>query len=75
MQFRSYTYDLTEIDVQYALDSRGNEIREILLDEAFTGENLVGKHTRGWMDGALEGIWGALMKEEKSLMMQNTIFK
>lgn len=37
MQFRSYTYDSTEIDIQYALDSRGQEIREIQLDEAFTG--------------------------------------
>ncbi|KAK2862731.1 hypothetical protein Q5P01_002264 [Channa striata] len=36
MQFRSYTYDSTEIDLQYALDSRGNEIREIQLDEAFS---------------------------------------
>ncbi|TMS02141.1 Acetylcholine receptor subunit beta [Larimichthys crocea] len=25
MQFRSYTYDSSEIDIQYALDSRGNE--------------------------------------------------
>uniref|UniRef100_A0A3Q1ERD6 Acetylcholine receptor subunit beta n=1 Tax=Acanthochromis polyacanthus TaxID=80966 RepID=A0A3Q1ERD6_9TELE len=33
MQFRSYTYDSTEIDLQYALDSKGNEIREIQLDE------------------------------------------
>lgn len=39
MQFRSYTYDSSEIDMQYALDSRGNEIREIQLDEAFSGEN------------------------------------
>lgn len=39
MQFRSYTYDSTEIDMQYALDSRGNEIREVQLDEAFSGEN------------------------------------
>ena len=38
MQFRSYTYDSTEIDLQYALDSKGNEIREILLDDAYTGE-------------------------------------
>lgn len=37
MQFRSYTYDSTEIDIQYALDSRGQEIREVQLDEAFTG--------------------------------------
>ncbi|XP_026168840.1 acetylcholine receptor subunit beta [Mastacembelus armatus] len=36
MQFRSYTYDSSEIDLQYALDSRGNEIREIQLDEAFS---------------------------------------
>ncbi|KAI4808349.1 hypothetical protein KUCAC02_000413, partial [Chaenocephalus aceratus] len=36
MQFRSYTYDFTEIDVQYALDSNGKEIREIQLDEAYT---------------------------------------
>lgn len=38
MQFRSYTYDSTEIDMQYTLDSRGNEIREIQLDESFSGE-------------------------------------
>lgn len=48
MQFRSYTYDSTEIDIQYALDSRGNEIREIQLDEAFSGEKLVAKT---WVDG------------------------
>nr|XP_040038956.1 acetylcholine receptor subunit beta [Gasterosteus aculeatus aculeatus] len=36
MQFQSYTYDSTEIDVQYALDSKRNEIREIQLDEAYT---------------------------------------
>ncbi|XP_075890119.1 acetylcholine receptor subunit beta isoform X1 [Nelusetta ayraudi] len=36
MQFRSYTYDSTEIDVQYTLDSRGNEIREIQLDESYS---------------------------------------
>lgn len=39
MQFRSYTYDSTEIDLQYALDSKGKEIREIQLDEAFSGEH------------------------------------
>lgn len=38
MQFRSYTYDSTEIDIQYTLDSRGNEIREIQLDESYSGE-------------------------------------
>lgn len=36
MQFRSYTYDSTEIDMQYTLDSRGNEIREIQLDESYS---------------------------------------
>lgn len=39
MQFRSYTYDSTEIDMQYTLDSRGNEIREVQLDESYSGEN------------------------------------
>lgn len=38
MQFRSYTYDSTEIDIQYALDSKGREIKEIQLDEAYTGD-------------------------------------
>lgn len=41
MQFRSYTYDSTEIDLQYALDSKGNEIREIQMDESYSGEDLV----------------------------------
>ncbi|XP_005940281.1 acetylcholine receptor subunit beta isoform X2 [Pundamilia nyererei] len=36
MQFRSYTYDSTEIDLQYALNSKGKEIREIQLDESFS---------------------------------------
>lgn len=51
MVFRSYTYDSTEIDLQYARDSKGNEIREILLDEAFSGEGLVGKQMDGLMGG------------------------
>lgn len=38
MQFRSYTYDSTEIELQYTLDSKGKEIKEIQLDEAFSGE-------------------------------------
>lgn len=38
MQFRSYTYDSTEIDIQYALDAKGKEIREIQLDGGFSGE-------------------------------------
>lgn len=46
MQFRSYTYDSTEIDLQYALDSKGNEIREIQLDDAYSGEEFGVKHIR-----------------------------
>ncbi|XP_043953986.1 acetylcholine receptor subunit beta isoform X1 [Gambusia affinis] len=36
MQFRSYTYDSTEIDLQYARDSKGKEIKEIQLDGGFS---------------------------------------
>uniref|UniRef100_UPI0037E99872 acetylcholine receptor subunit beta n=1 Tax=Semicossyphus pulcher TaxID=241346 RepID=UPI0037E99872 len=36
MQFGSSSYDSTEIDIQYALDSKGKEIREIQLDEAYS---------------------------------------
>lgn len=36
MVFRSYTYDASEIDIQYSLDSAGREIDEIILDEAFS---------------------------------------
>ncbi|KAG7496337.1 acetylcholine receptor subunit beta [Solea senegalensis] len=35
MKFRSYTYDSTEIELQYALDSKGKEIKEIQVDESF----------------------------------------
>ncbi|XP_041634861.1 acetylcholine receptor subunit beta isoform X1 [Cheilinus undulatus] len=45
MQFRSYTYDSTEIDIQYALDSKGKEIKEIILDEAYSeGGEWIIKH-------------------------------
>lgn len=38
MVFRSYTYDSSEVDLQYALDEKGEEIHEIIIDEnAFTG--------------------------------------
>ena len=38
MVFRSYTYDASEVDLQYFLDEDGNEIQEIVIDEnAFTG--------------------------------------
>ncbi|XP_072315202.1 acetylcholine receptor subunit beta [Eucyclogobius newberryi] len=36
MVFRSYTYDASEIDIQYSLDSQEKEILEIVLDEAFS---------------------------------------
>ncbi|KAM9827373.1 cholinergic receptor, nicotinic, beta 1 (muscle) like [Neosynchiropus ocellatus] len=37
MVFRSYTYDASEVDLQYYLDENGNEIQEIVIDEnAFT---------------------------------------
>ncbi|XP_016887605.1 cholinergic receptor, nicotinic, beta 1 (muscle) like [Cynoglossus semilaevis] len=37
MVFRSYTYDASEVDLQYFLDDDGNEIQEIVIDEnAFT---------------------------------------
>ncbi|XP_046905044.1 cholinergic receptor, nicotinic, beta 1 (muscle) like [Hypomesus transpacificus] len=37
MVFRSYTYDASEVDLQYFLDDNGKEIQEIVIDEnAFT---------------------------------------
>ncbi|XP_017328240.1 cholinergic receptor, nicotinic, beta 1 (muscle) like [Ictalurus punctatus] len=37
MVFRSYTYDASEVDLQYGLDEDGKEIHEIVIDEnAFT---------------------------------------
>ncbi|MBN3303039.1 ACHB protein, partial [Amia calva] len=37
MVFSSYTYDSSEVDLQYALDDNGQEIKEIIIDEnAFT---------------------------------------
>ncbi|KTF74360.1 hypothetical protein cypCar_00017288 [Cyprinus carpio] len=37
MVFRSYTYDSSEVDLQYGLDEDGNELHEIVIDEnAFT---------------------------------------
>lgn len=41
MVFRSYTYDASEVDLQYFLDDDGNEIQEIVIDDnAFTGLQL-----------------------------------
>ncbi|KAK1797212.1 hypothetical protein P4O66_008592, partial [Electrophorus voltai] len=37
MVFRSYTYDASEVDLQYGLDDAGNELHEIVIDKnAFT---------------------------------------
>ncbi|MBN3318850.1 ACHB protein, partial [Atractosteus spatula] len=36
MVFRSYTYDASEVDLQYALDKEGKEIHEIIMDESFS---------------------------------------
>ncbi|KAG7465310.1 hypothetical protein MATL_G00175030 [Megalops atlanticus] len=43
MVFRSYTYDSSEVDLQYALDENGHEIREIIYDSGFSesGEWLI----------------------------------
>lgn len=42
MVFRSYTYDASEVDLQYFLDDDGKEIHEIVIDEnAFTGWRLL----------------------------------
>lgn len=39
MVFRSYTYDASEVDLQYGLDENGSEIHEAVIDEnAFTGQ-------------------------------------
>ncbi|XP_029382387.1 acetylcholine receptor subunit beta isoform X2 [Echeneis naucrates] len=71
MQFRSYTYDSTEIDLQYALDSRGNEIREIQLDEAYSegGEwRIIHKPSRKSMnDDLYEDMIFYLIIERKPL--------
>nr|XP_015801734.2 acetylcholine receptor subunit beta [Nothobranchius furzeri] len=71
MQFRSYTYDSTEIDLQYALDSKGNEIREIQLDGAFSesGEwNIIHKPSRKNMnDDMYEEMTFYLIIERKPL--------
>lgn len=38
MVFRSYTYDSSEVELQYYLDDDSKEIKEIVIDEnAFTG--------------------------------------
>lgn len=40
MVFRSYTYDSSEVNLQYGLDEDGKELHEIVIDEnAFTGKS------------------------------------
>lgn len=39
MVFKSFTYDSSEMDLQYALDEQGSEIREIIYDIGFSGMN------------------------------------
>ncbi|XP_036404545.1 acetylcholine receptor subunit beta [Megalops cyprinoides] len=43
MVFRSYTYDSSEVDLRYALNENGQEIREIVYDSSFSesGEWLI----------------------------------
>ncbi|TSN12274.1 Acetylcholine receptor subunit beta [Bagarius yarrelli] len=36
MIFKSFTYDSSEVDLQYALDEKNNEIREIIYDTIFS---------------------------------------
>ncbi|XP_018599910.1 acetylcholine receptor subunit beta isoform X1 [Scleropages formosus] len=36
MVFRSYTYDSSEVDLQYAVDENGEEIHEIIYDASFS---------------------------------------
>ncbi|KAF4089075.1 hypothetical protein AMELA_G00062330 [Ameiurus melas] len=36
MVFKSFTYDSSEMDLQYAIDEKGNEIREIIFDTGFS---------------------------------------
>ncbi|KAJ8389287.1 hypothetical protein AAFF_G00121520 [Aldrovandia affinis] len=39
MVFRSYTYDSSEVDLQFALDEKGQEIHEIIIDNNTFTEN------------------------------------
>lgn len=45
MVFRSYTYDASEVDLEYYLDENGTEIHETVIDDnAFTGWYQVNPH-------------------------------
>nr|XP_055054679.1 cholinergic receptor, nicotinic, beta 1 (muscle) like [Misgurnus anguillicaudatus] len=72
MVFRSYTYDSSEVDLQYGLDEDGKELHEIVIDEnAFTenGEwQICHKPTRKNVDDDLyEDITFYLIIERKPL--------
>ncbi|XP_077445182.1 cholinergic receptor, nicotinic, beta 1 (muscle) like [Stigmatopora argus] len=72
MVFRSYTYDASEVELQYYLDDDGKEIREIVIDEnAFTenGEwNICHKPSRkNVKDNLYEDITFYLIIERKPL--------
>uniref|UniRef100_A0A4W5RFL1 Neurotransmitter-gated ion-channel ligand-binding domain-containing protein n=1 Tax=Hucho hucho TaxID=62062 RepID=A0A4W5RFL1_9TELE len=40
MVFKSYTCNSSEVDLQYAMDNQGNEIKEIQYDEGFSDEDM-----------------------------------
>lgn len=54
MVFKSFTYDSSEMDLQYALDEKGNEIREIIYDTGFSGMNTHKQLRQAWTDSERE---------------------
>uniref|UniRef100_A0A8C8DKB7 Acetylcholine receptor subunit beta n=1 Tax=Oryzias sinensis TaxID=183150 RepID=A0A8C8DKB7_9TELE len=72
MVFRSYTYDASEVELQYFLDDDGKEIHEIVIDENAFTENgewaICHKPTRkNVKDGLYEDITFYLIIERKPL--------
>ncbi|MBN3286942.1 ACHB protein, partial [Polyodon spathula] len=71
MVFRSYTYDASELDLQHALDKKGNEVREVTIDSSFSenGEWLI-RHmpsSKNVGDDLYEDITFYLIIERKPL--------